>query len=158
MNLLLDTNVIIDYLGRKAPFFENAEKIIAAGYFGDVQLWAPAQSFKDAFYVLAHYADPARIQDAILKLLEIVNPVDLAAGDIVAAARLKWEDFEDCLVSVCAGKAGADFLVTRDSKGFERSTVAPISPADWLSYMREHESLAFDAIDWESAETAGAKD
>ena len=152
MNLLLDTNVIIDYLGRKAPFFENAEKIIAAGYFGDVQLWAPAQSFKDAFYVLAHYADPARIQDAILKL------VDLAAGDIVAAARLKWEDFEDCLVSVCAGKAGADFLVTRDSKGFERSTVAPISPADWLSYMREHESLAFDAIDWESAETAGAKD
>ena len=37
MNLLLDTNVLIDYLGRKPPFFEDAERIVAAGYFGDVR-------------------------------------------------------------------------------------------------------------------------
>ena len=29
MNLLLDTNVLIDYLGRKEPFFANAERIVA---------------------------------------------------------------------------------------------------------------------------------
>ena len=40
MNLLLDTNVIIDYMGRQKPFFENAERIIAAGYFGDATLKA----------------------------------------------------------------------------------------------------------------------
>ena len=44
MNLLLDTNVLIDYLGRKEPFFANAERIVAAGFFGDATLWMAAQS------------------------------------------------------------------------------------------------------------------
>ena len=73
MNLLLDTNVIIDFLGRKPPFFADAAEIIAAGYFGDVTLWAPAQSFKDAFYVLENFVDSERVQDAMLSLAQVVN-------------------------------------------------------------------------------------
>lgn len=56
MNLLLDTNVLIDYRGRKEPFFPAAQKVVIAGFFGDVRLWAPAQSFVDAFYVLSRGA------------------------------------------------------------------------------------------------------
>ena len=56
MNLLLDTNVIIDYLGRKEPFFDSAMKIVAAGFFGDATLWMSAGSAKDAFYVLPSLA------------------------------------------------------------------------------------------------------
>ena len=149
MKLLLDTNVIVDYLGRKEPFFEDAERIIAAGYFGDAQLWASTQSFKDAFFILSHYVDPLRIQDALLNLLEIVKPVDLIGSDIVAAARLKWKDLEDCLIAISAQKAGADYLVTRDSKGFDRSMVASVSPAEWLDMFREQKNVVFAAIDWE---------
>ena len=64
MKLLVDTNIIIDYLGRKQPFFEEAGRIMAAGYFGDAELWASTQSFKDAFFVPSRYVDPARVQDA----------------------------------------------------------------------------------------------
>ena len=149
MKLLIDTNVIIDYLGGKPPFFENAERVIAAGYFGDAQLWASAQSFKDAFYVLSHYADSPRIQKAMAKLLEIVNPVDLTGADLTAAMRLQWRDFEDCLVALGAQKVGADYLVTRDSKGFARSMVPPISPADWLAFMQENHSVTYATIDWD---------
>ena len=147
MNLLLDTNVVIDYLGRKPPFFEDAERIIAAGYFGDAQLWASAQSFKDAFYVLSHYAPADRVQDAIIALMDVVNLVDLTGDDIARAARLKWPDMEDCLIALSAQKADADHLVTRDEKGFGRSAVAPITPADWLSKMREDQNVTFLAID-----------
>ena len=146
MKLLIDTNVLIDYLGRKPPFFEDAQRIVAAGFFGDAQLWASVQSFKDAFFVLSHYADSARVQDALLKLLEIVNPVDLTGVDIAAAARLKWDDYEDCLIAMSAQKVGADYLVTRDSKGFDRSMVAPIAPAEWLERMRETERVTFDSV------------
>ena len=148
MNLLLDTNVVIDYLGRKPPFFEDAERIVAAGYFGDATLWAPAQSFKDAFYVLSRYADSARIQQAMLKLLEVVHPVDLTGSDIEGAARLGWDDFEDCLIALSAGKAGAEYLVTRDEKGFSRSSVPSISPQGWLSLMREQEGVAFASLEF----------
>ena len=146
MNLLLDTNVLIDYLGKQKPFFESAEKIIAMGFFGDAQLWAPAQSFKDAFYVLAHYVKPDRVQQAILKLLEVVKPVDLTGEDVAAAARLQWGDFEDCLVSISASKAHADYLVTRDKRGFQRSMVPAISPDDLLARIFQEEGVEYGAV------------
>ena len=147
MNLLLDTNVIIDYMGGKPPFFDNAERVMAAGYFGDATLWASTQSFKDAFFVLSHYVDAAHVQDGFLKLLEIVHTVDLTGNDVAAAARLKWDDMEDCLIAISATKANADFIITRDRKGFERSMVPAATPGEWLHQIREDQGIAFDAVD-----------
>lgn len=146
MKLLLDTNILIDFLGRKPPFFEDAERIVAAGYFEDAQLWASTQSFKDAFYVLSHYADTHRVQAAMGAMLEIVNPVDLTGADIKTAIQLSWDDLEDCLIAMSAQKAGADFLLTRDTKGFGRSMVPAKTPAEWLDFMRDTESVTFDAV------------
>ena len=149
MNLLLDTNIVIDYMGRQKPFFGNAERIIAAGYFGDATLWASAQSFKDAFFVLSHYVDAARVQAAMLKLLEIVNPVDLTGSDITRAAKLQWDDLEDCLIAVAAAKANADYIITRGRKGFERSMIPTLTPREWLREARETRNLAYGAIEIE---------
>lgn len=147
MKLLIDTNVIVDYLGRKPPFFADAERIMAAGYFGDAELWASTQSFKDAFFILSHYVDSSRLQDAIAHLLEIVHPVDLTGADVISATQLKWPDLEDCLIALSAQKAKADYLVTRDRKGFERSAVPAASPAEWLDLMRADERITYDAIE-----------
>ena len=149
MNLLLDTNVIIDYLGRKQPFYEDAERLMAMGYFGDATLWAPAQSFKDAFYVLAHYVEPDMVQEAIAALLGLVHPVDLTGNDLVTAAKLKWTDFEDCLVAVSAGKASADYVVTRDRKGFDRSSVPAISPSDLLRQVVDDKGVSYGTVEVE---------
>ena len=85
MNLLLDTNVLIDYLGRKEPFFPSAQKVVIAGFFGDAQLWVPAQSAVDAFYVLSRYVDSVRLQAAILKALTVITPVDLTGASLERA-------------------------------------------------------------------------
>ena len=85
MNLLLDTNVLIDYLGRKDPFFSSAQKVVIAGFFGDARLWVPSQSVVDAFYVLNRYVDSARLQAAILKALTVIEPVDLTGASLERA-------------------------------------------------------------------------
>ena len=143
MNLLLDTNVVIDYLGRKPPFFEDACKVVAAGYFGDARLWVAVQSLKDAFYVLERYVDSLKIQQAIVKLCEVVRPIGLTGEEAVRAARLQWPDYEDCLIALAAQKADADYLVTRDAKGFDRSLVPVISPKDWLALMGRDSGLKY---------------
>lgn len=147
MNLLLDTNVVIDYLGRKPPFFDNAKQVMAAGFFGDVKLWMPAPSLKDAFYVLSRYANPVKVQKAFCGMCEVVSLVGVTERDVLRAARLEWNDFEDCLVSVCAEKAKADYLITRDAKGFSRSSVPTIDPAAWIDLMRKDHGLEYDIAD-----------
>lgn len=146
MNLLLDTNVLIDYLGRKEPFFPSAQKVVIAGFFGDAQLWTPAQSVVDAFYVLSRYVDSTRLQAAILKAFTAITPVDLTGASLERAARLGWDDLEDCLIALAAEKVGADYLVTRDTKGFARSTVPAVTPDMWLNIMREELGLDYDEI------------
>ena len=141
MNLLLDTNVLIDYLGRKEPFFLSAQKVVIAGFFGDARLWVPSQSVVDAFYVLSRYVDSARLQAAILKALTVIEPVDLTGASLERAARL-----EDCLIALAAERVGADYLITRDAKGFARSTVPAVSPDAWLNIMREEHSLDYGEV------------
>lgn len=146
MNVLLDTNVFIDYIGRKPPFFQTAAQVVAAGYFGDAKLWVPVQSLKDAFYVLERYIDSERIQQVFIKVCEVVQPVGLSGEDAIRAARLNWKDYEDCLVAVCADKVKADYLVTRDPKGFERSPVPVISPDKLLEELKAKFGTEYDAI------------
>ncbi|WP_251213354.1 type II toxin-antitoxin system VapC family toxin [Adlercreutzia murintestinalis] len=149
MNVLLDTCVVIDYLGRKEPFFHDAELIMAAGFFRDVKLWTTGQALNDAFYVLRKYLPADQIQQAIVELLEVITPVTLAPDDYQRAARQNWDDFEDCLVALCAQKARADYLITRDASGFTRSSVPPISPADWLALMRTQKNLTYSVVSLE---------
>lgn len=137
MNVLLDTCVLIDFLGRKEPFFEDAERVFAAGYFGDAKLWASVQSIKDAYYVLRRFVGSDRVQVALGKMLEVVTLVDTTAEDAIAALRLHWQDYEDCMMAVCASKVHAEYIVTRDVKGFDRSSVPAISPAEWLAKIQQ---------------------
>ena len=99
---MLDTNILIDYLGRRESFFVQAERIVAAGFFGNVTLWMAAQSPKDACYVLERYTSSQRIQQALLETCHIITPVALTADDRTRAARLQWDDYRDCLVAIAA--------------------------------------------------------
>lgn len=148
MNLLLDTNVFIDYLGRKSPFFEPAQKLVMAAYFGDVALWVPSQSVVDAFYVLRKYVDSTRLQEMLVRALGLIRPVSLTAEDLLRAGRLSWFDMEDCLISLAADKIKADYLITRDARGFERSSVPSISPSEWGSLMLREKSLTYEEVDF----------
>ncbi len=145
MNLLLDTNVYIDFLGRRPPFFEPACKVVAAGFFGDAKLWLPAHSANDAFYVLSRYQKAETVQHAMLESFEVISPVAPSPEDILRTARLNWPDYEDCLVSLCADKARADYLITRDPRGFERATVPAFSPLEWLALMEREHGLTYDS-------------
>lgn len=147
-NLLLDTNVIIDYLGKRQPFFQDAQKVLAAGFFGDVDLWMSAQSAKDTYYVLCHYASSDDIQDALLELYNLVAPVALSEENLRRGARLKWSDYEDCLIALAAEDAHADYIVTRDMKGFARSSIPPITPSDWLARHESETGLSYDEVEF----------
>lgn len=145
MKLLLDTNVIIDYLGGKEPQYDAAVKIIASGFFGDNELWASATSYKDAFYVLRKYVDGLRVQEAISVLCGLVKTCAVAADDPVRAANMQWNDYEDAFIALGAQRVKADYIVTSDKKDFSRSAIPAISPTKLLSIM-ETKDLRYDEV------------
>ena len=107
-------------------------------------LLPPSELWLLVILVLEKYVSSERIHDAFLKAFEIITPVGLSGEDVIRAARLKWRDYEDCLIAVCADKAKADYLITRDKRGFERSSVPALTPVEWLEMMERDHRTVYD--------------
>jgi len=157
MKLFFDTSVLIDYFAQKGSFGAAAHQLAIVRFFDDARLWASANSFTDTFLVLKKYKNPQQLQQVILHSLAIFDICSLERDDIEAACKLGWLDFEDALIAVCAGKVGADYLVTRDIDLIARCSRARIparTPEQIIELFKErgltYAPLNLDALDLDS--------
>lgn len=147
MRILLDTNVLIDLYTQRPPESDIAQKLLIMKEFGDAELWASAKSFTDIFYVLHKTYSSDYIQRAFEESFQWLEICSVDNADIRRATSSRWSDFEDCLVSVCAEKIKADFLLTRDEKGFIESRIPTLSPSDFFNHLESEYRVVYDAID-----------
>lgn len=148
MKLFLDTNILIDYFAAREPYRALFKKLLAMRLFGDAELWCSAKSYTDVFYIASRYVDSVELQRSFVKSTEFLDICSVDGTDIVAVAEEEWSDFEDCLVSRCADKVKADYLVTRDEDGFRNARVTPVHPRDLLERIREDHGIEYEEIDF----------
>lgn len=55
MKVFVDTNILIDYVCRRAPFFLPAKAIFASGYLGKSQIAVSALSIVNSIYIGRKY-------------------------------------------------------------------------------------------------------
>lgn len=146
MKLLLDTCVLIDYFGRREPFFEACNSLRIAEWYGEFELWASAKSFTDVFYVLSRHIPAADIQQAFCASASFLHVVSIDGDDILNAAQASWDDFEDCLVYQAAKKIGADCVVTHDKGGFSRSRISTMTPDEVGTWLRRERRRAYASV------------
>ena len=128
MKLLLDTCVLADFYLQREQFSENVNVIAAAGICNDVELWASAKSYTDIFYVGKKSFKPEVLQNAFLESFNFIHVCSIEKEDLISAASDCWPDFEDCLIYKSAVKINANYIVTRDVKGFTLSNIKTASP------------------------------
>lgn len=157
MRLLLDTNILIDYFGRREPFFDACNTLRIAEMFHEVELWASAKSFTDVFYVLERYVPADQLQQAFLKSRNFLHIASVSAEDVYQAAECGWNDFEDCLVYIAARNIGADCIITRDKGGFARSSIPVASSAEFVSWLRDIKHRSFAEVRFGREEIEAAK-
>lgn len=148
MRALLDTNVMIDLFTCRPSEGEAAVKLRVMQEIGDIELWVSAKSFADIFYVMLKDNKSEDIQQTLLQSLEYLDVCSVDAADIREACERSWPDFEDCLVDVCAEKVKADYLLTRDRKGFAKSRQAVFSPKELFDSLETELGLTYEVIDW----------
>jgi predicted nucleic acid-binding protein len=133
MNVLIDTNVILDDILDRAPNAELAKRInryvtdeVIGGYL-------TANTLTDIFCIVSKNKNEVIARKTIKNLLLIFTVVSVDSEDCRKAIDLPMSDFEDALVVVCAEKANLEYIVTND-----RSFLATglndlaIKPADFL--------------------------
>ncbi len=136
MSLLLDTNVVLDVLGRREPFFADSARMMALVEQGRVRAFLCASTFTTLFYLCRRAVgdEQARVHiGSLLKLFEVA-PVNRAV--LSDAMSLPFGDFEDAVLHEAARQVGCSAIITRNVNDFQRASLAIHTPAH---YLRMHE-------------------
>ena len=147
MDLVLDTNIILDHIDRREPFYELSRKVCLLGIIGEANTYISANMLTDLYYLLRKDYGSAGAQDMIENNLSFLRLVGITPEDASRALAARWNDFEDCLVARCAEKIGADFIVTRNVKDFKGSSIEAITPEELFTRL-EKKGFNYEEIDF----------
>ena len=133
MRVLLDANVVLDAIAAREPFKDDAQRIFRLVAHNELEGFLSANCVTDIYYIARKYLPDSEVRDALRKLFYFFTVIDLRGADCEAALAQPMPDYEDAVVSICARKAGAEYIVTRDEVFLKTSdTPQAISPSDFL--------------------------
>ena len=134
MRVLIDTNVLIDYLANRQPYADAAERIMILCKDNKIKGCIAAHSIMNIFYILRKSMTVSERKEILLSLSQITEIEGIDRIKIINALyNDDFLDFEDCLQAECAKNFSADWILTRNIKDFENSDIKPISPDDFLN-------------------------
>ncbi len=135
IRLFLDTNIVIDLLGRREPFCHDAVQLFTMAYNKQVQLIVSPMTYTTASFLLhRHGAEGVRNLLSNFRQLSRVATADERTVDDSLASQ--FNDFEDAMQYYCALKAKADIIITRNGKDFSASKLPVMSATEYLATLK----------------------
>ena len=131
--LFLDTNVVLDLLGERDPFYITAARIATLADRGKVRLIVSALTYSTVYYLLSKFESSEAAKEKIRKFKVIAETSDLTDKVVEQGLASKFKDFEDALQYYCALKTECNVLITRNGKDFKMSDIPVFSPDEYLN-------------------------
>ena len=133
IRLMIDTNIFLDVLLQREPFFESSKAVLKLCEDKKVQGFLSASSATDIFYIVRkglQSTDAA--YKALGSVLDIVKVLTVTNDDVLNAFMQRAADFEDCLLATCAKSNKCSAIVTRNKKDFLDFGITLMSPEELL--------------------------
>lgn len=147
--LLVDTNVLIDFLSVRRPFYDEARLLMIAGRVGEFELWMTSSQVTDLIYVLSDGGRQALMPSVLERLRGLRTFVEvLAVGEAEVDRMLlsSWKDPEDALMFESALSLKADAIITRNAKDFESSLVRAMTAREFFDWLRDEQGVDYQEV------------
>ncbi len=130
--LFIDTNVMLDLLGERVPYYDAMAKIATFADKGQVKLVVSALSYATTFYLLAKFEGSNVVKEKLRKFKVIAAVADLTNKVIDKGLSSNFPDFEDALQYHCALTMDCNILITRNVKDFKGAVIPVLTPLEYL--------------------------
>lgn len=135
-NIFLDTNIVIDFLADREPFSLDAAKLFNLSVLGKVKIYISAVSYNNIYYILRQSLSNSETIKLLDELSEMAEIADVTKSVIKKSLKTDFKDFEDVIQYYCALNLNKiDFIVTRDTKDFKKSTLSIMTAAEAVGYL-----------------------
>ena len=133
MDVFVDTNVLINVLAQREPFYADSARLWTLAEQGRVKGFISVISFNNIYYVVRKLRT-RRVADRMMVLLrDTFTAVPLDKQILDQAIDTGFKDLEDAIQYFSAIRAGAACIVSRDTAAFPRSGLPVLTPQELLT-------------------------
>ncbi len=132
-HVFVDTNVLLDVLARREPFYASAARVWTLAERGRILASVSAISFNNVYYIVRKAKDAASAEQSLVLLRDIFTVQPVTAQVLHQAMDAQLQDFEDAIQYISAMRAEADALLTRNPDDFPQTEVPILTPAEFLA-------------------------
>lgn len=131
--IFIDTDIVLDLLGQREPFYEDAAKLFSLADRGKIKLYVSSLTIANSNYVLSKLKSAKDARVILIKFKILVAVLEL--NDKIMELSLNddsFSDFEDGLQYYTALENEADILITRNLKDFKISKIPAMTASQYL--------------------------
>ena len=135
-HVLLDSNVIVDFVLKRPGFVENANRIFEIVETKILVGCISSSAVTDVYYIVENKTNPNYAWEMVEYLYQTLLILPVVRETIRTALDSNMKDFEDAVQAAAAQNFDIDTVVTRDKKGFHNSGLQVYSPEEFLKALK----------------------
>lgn len=130
--IFLDTNIIIDLLAKREPFYRDAQALFTLADKNEIILCISSLTFANAYYSISKHHKELDTKMYLAKFKVLVKVLALEDKAIDLALASQFSDFEDGLQYYVAMDNDVDCIITRNTKDFTYSKIPVLTAGEFL--------------------------
>ena len=135
MKVIVDTNVVLDLLLAREPFLRPAVEVFRLIEESRIDAFICATTVTTVDYLLVMSLPKSDARSALRRLISLFEIATVNRPVIERALESKIQDFEDAVLDEAGQMAGADFVITRNTKDFAGSSLKVCDPEEFRALL-----------------------
>lgn len=136
MKILFDTNVILDVMLLRKPFFEYSALLLAEVERKKIEGFVCATTITTIHYLIEKLKGRKEALTQIENLLKIFQVAQVDKLCLESALKSKIVDYEDAVIEESASRERVDGIVTRNEKDFKQSKLSIYNPEELIRILK----------------------
>jgi predicted nucleic acid-binding protein len=132
VKILFDTNVILDVMLLRNPFYKAATLLLAEVEDKNLEGYICSTTATIIFYLVSKVKGSSEATQLLKALLQIFNVSQVDKITLETAINSDFSDYEDSVLHESAIRAGVNGIVTRNRKDFINSKITIYDPEELL--------------------------
>lgn len=130
--ILLDTNVVLDVVQKRNPYYRASALVLDRVLRKEVMGALPAHVVTTIHFLVSRHQSADTASRVVEWLLGRFSIATVGKPELRRAQALRWTDFEDAVVAAAAETSDCDTIITRKVQDFRASPVTALTPEEYL--------------------------
>ena len=131
--IFIDTDVIMDVVFERQPFFSASQRILSLIEKNYFQGYSSSLILANCFYIISHHKNKEIAEKTISKLRSILTILPFTDKEIGESLNSDINDFEDGVQFFIAVNNGINTIITRNIKDYRNVNINVFLPSDFMN-------------------------